>query len=274
MLHRVVTTLTADAVAVRVLGRPARGRTQRTPLAPVGVLVASATAWAVLVGGEVTGGSRYLHHDALLGGGAPRLPALAAFLVGWVAMVAAMMLPTTLPALRSVVGGAGGAAPGAVRAFCGAFVGAWVPVGLLAVGLDAVCHRVVDGVPALAARPGAVAVAVLATAGVLQLAPSTRRRLTATTGEERVGAGPRTDGSSGWTHGLRCIVADGPLMLVGFAAGGQLVWMAALTGVMAAERSRRVGRSVATLAGVALVVGAVLVAFGPAWAQAPFAPAG
>jgi predicted metal-binding membrane protein len=273
MFHRVVTTLTADVVAVPALGRPGRLWIHRTPFAPVGVLVTSAMAWAVLVGGEVTGGSRYLHHDALLAGGAPRWSALAVFLVGWVAMVAAMMLPTTLPALQPVVGGAGGAAPGAVRAFCGAFVGAWVPVGLLALGLDAVCHRVVEGVPALAARPESVAVVVLAAAGVLQLTPSTRRRQTATAGHVGVGAASWTGGTSGWEHGLRCIVADGPLMLVGFAAGGQLGWMAVLTGVMVAERSSRVGRLVAALAGVLLVVAAVFVAFGPAWAQRPFGSA-
>jgi predicted metal-binding membrane protein len=59
-------------------------------------------AWAVMVVAEVTGASRYLHHDAVLGGASPPWAGLCLFLLGWLVMVAAMMLPGTLPALSRV----------------------------------------------------------------------------------------------------------------------------------------------------------------------------
>ncbi|MGH9279892.1 MAG: DUF2182 domain-containing protein, partial [Acidimicrobiales bacterium] len=70
---------------------------------------------------------------------------------------------------------------------------------------------------------------------------------------------------AGWDRGVRCLCGDGPLMLVMFGLGGGVVPMGVLTVVMVAERSPRLGRHVATAAGVGLLVGAALVALNPAW---------
>jgi hypothetical protein len=68
--------------------------------APRTVLLAIAAAWALAVVAEVTGTAGALHHDALIERGPPLWAGLLLFLVAWQAMVAAMMLPSSLPLIR------------------------------------------------------------------------------------------------------------------------------------------------------------------------------
>ncbi len=111
-----------------------------------------------------------------------------------------------------------------------------------------------------------ITVALFGIAGALQLAPSTRRRLAATRRLGTVADRPSSAFRAGRDHGTRCLLSDGPLMLVMFAVGGGLAWMALLTGVMTAERSSRAGPRLAAVTGVALMGGAALVALNPSWA--------
>ncbi len=70
----------------------------------VPILVAG--CWAILVVAELTGASAALHHHALIEGGVPLTAAVPIFLVGWLVMAAAMMLPASLRAIQLVEGAA------------------------------------------------------------------------------------------------------------------------------------------------------------------------
>ena len=145
------------------LGR-ARGRV------PVPVLVAIGAAWGVAVAAEVTGAAGALHHDALIEGGPPLWAALLVFLVAWQAMVAAMMLPSSLPLIRlyDAVSRAQERPARARAAFLGGYVALWTAFGGLAFLGDVALHRTVDAVPALAERPWLIAGSVFALAGAFQ----------------------------------------------------------------------------------------------------------
>ena len=228
------------------------------------VMVAFVIAWSLAIGAELTGVAQHLGHDAVLEGGLPPTAGLGLFLAGWLVMVAAMMLPT-IPAV-GVAEGPGLARRGGLGPFLGGFALVWAVVGLAALSFDMVVHRVVHAFPALDARPWLVAAGVLGLAGTLQLMPSTRRSLAA---GRRVGDGA-ADGAlpafyAGQRHGRLCLRSDGPLMLVMFAAGGGLAWMAVLTSLMIGERSSRYGPRLAVATGVGLVAGAAVMALDFSW---------
>ena len=221
-----------------------------------------------MITGEVTGLSRFLHHDVVSDGGGTPWSRASLFLAWWVVMVAAMMLPATRPALRRLRGSTGDASAAVVWAFLGGFLLVWGMAGYALLGSDVLLHRIVDGVPALSARPWVVAAVLLGGAGAVQLAPSTRRRLAARGGPGAIVDTPREGIAIGGEHAVSCLRADGALMLVMFAAGGGLGWMAVLTAVMAAERSSRIGRQVVGATGVAFLLGAVLLGLDRSWAPA------
>lgn len=227
-------------------------------------------AWALLVGAEVTGLSRSFHHDAVSGSGGAPWSRASLFLAGWVVMVAAMMLPAIGPTFRRLRTSTGDASLAVLWGFLGGFVLVWAVAGYTLLGLDVTLHRIVDGVPALSARPWLVTATVLGAAGALQLAPWTSRGLAATGGREAIVDTPRGGITAGGGHAVGCLRADGALLLVMFAAGGRLGWMVVLTAVMAAERSSRLGRQVAVATGVALLLGAALLGVHRSWVPAAF----
>src|SRR4051794_25607208 len=107
-----------------------------------------APAWAVILTADLTGVAGSLHHHALIEGGPPLPIATVMFLVGWLVMVAAMMVPAShlaieaveaaterSPALRRVTERAG---------FLAAFAAVWAVFGLLAFVGDDILHHVVD----------------------------------------------------------------------------------------------------------------------------------
>jgi predicted metal-binding membrane protein len=223
-----------------------------------------------MVGAEVTGLSRHLHHDAVSGGGGAPWARASLFLVGWLIMVAAMMLPASLSAFRRVRSSTGDASPAVLWGFLGGFTLVWGVAGYALLGFDLVLHRIVDTVPALSARPWLVASALLGAAGAVQLAPSAQRRLAAARGRETIADTPRAAITTGRKHAASCLRADGALLLVMFAAGGRLGWMVVLTALMAAERSTPIGRHVVGATGLIFVFGAALLVLSPTWVPAPF----
>ena len=147
------------------------------------VLVIVATAWALVLSADLTGVAGSLHHHALIEGGPPLPVATVLFLLGWIVMVGAMMLPASFlaieavevatersPVLRRVAERAG---------FLGAFAAVWSVFGLLAFFGDDLLHHVVDATPWLAERPWLISAGVLALAGAMQFAPGKRRSLAA-----------------------------------------------------------------------------------------------
>jgi predicted metal-binding membrane protein len=231
-------------------------------------------AWALLVSAEITGVSAHLHHDAVARASGDQWTATGLFLGGWVAMVAAMMLPATVPLVDRAP--APPSVPGrrVVGAFLAGFALPWTRAGAVLLSFDMSVHRAMDTVPALAARPWLVAAALLGVAGTAQLAPSTRRHLAATAPSRPLAQKPQKAFVEGANHGVRCVRADGPLMLVMFAAGAGLALMAALTVVMAIERSSRVGRHAVAAAGALLVCAAPIAALHPGWLPGALAGGG
>jgi len=152
------------------------------------------------------------------------------FVVTWVAMMGAMMLPALLPAAR---------AGGASAWFVGGYLGVWTGAGVAA-------YAVVEGVraeqPAWLAWDSAgrwvTAGAILATAAYQVTAAKRccldRCRTAPGRGREFGAAGALRDGVR---HGAACVGCCAGLMAVLFVLGVMsLTWMVAVTALIAAER--------------------------------------
>src|SRR6058998_3854907 len=157
------------AIAV---GRPRR----RAPLA---VLWAIAAAWAVALAAELSGNAEALHQHRAIEGGPPLWAALLLFLFAWQAMVAAMMLPSSLPLIRLFEAASGSQErPGRARAaFLGGYAAVWTGFGAVAFLGDAAVQRTVEAVPWLWERQWVVAASALAVAGAFQFSDLKERCL-------------------------------------------------------------------------------------------------
>lgn len=251
---------------------PAGGAAPRRAV-PLAVPAVVAVAWTAAIAAAVTGSAGFLDHDALFERGSPAWAALALFLLAWQAMVAAMMLPSSLPMVRHFgqVAVRQGRPPSAVLAFIAGYLVVWTLFGTAAVAGDAVLHRLADAVAWVDRHPSVMTGSVLLLAGAFQFSALKDKCLT----ECRAPASFLVDqylhgvhGSFrlGVAHGWYCLGCCWPLMLVMFAAGvSNLVWMAALTAVMVYERVGRAGRRLTPVVGVVLLVSGVLIVAHPAW---------
>ena len=228
---------------------------------PPAVPAAIAAAWALAIAAEASGSAGRLHHDALIEGG-PGVPlGLLLFLVAWQAMIAAMMLPSSLPLIRLFAGAsAGQRRPGvALASLIGGYAAVWSGFGAAAFLFDAGVHAAVDSSPWLQANQGYIGPAVLALAGAFQFTPlkdaclrSCRHPAQFLTRYYRRGAGGGF--RLGARHGAFCVGCCWALMLVMFSVGvASLVWMGALTAVMVHEKTRPLGRDMVPVTGVALL---------------------
>jgi predicted metal-binding membrane protein len=245
--------------------------TPRRPL-PVAIPAAIALAWAVIIAAFASGHADAIDHDALLGEGRPpTAAAVVAYAAAWIAMVAAMMLPSAVPLVRLFTGAsANQPRPGLVLTiFVGGYLAVWTAFGWLALGLDGAVHAIVDTVPWLDTRPWLVAAAVLAMAGGFQFSSLKERCLrTCRHPAAYLLARYRRGGPAafrlGWGHGLFCLGCCWALMLVAFAAGAiDLRLMAAFTALMTYEKIGRHGETVARAAGIVLLTLAAVVAAHP-----------
>jgi predicted metal-binding membrane protein len=221
-------------------------------------------SWAILLAAELTGAAAALHHHALIEGGMPLTAAVPLFLVGWLVMAAAMMLPASLRSIRMMEAPTASVfSPGRARAaFMASFALVWVAFGLIAFLGDVGLHRIVDPTPWLAGRPWLIEAGILALAGGYQLTPLKRRSLAACRHPDRsaitTSAVPGGSARGGLRHGIDCLGSSWALMLLMFAEGfASIGWMVALTILMAYEATGREGQRAASLAGVALVLAAL-----------------
>ena len=137
---------------------------------PRAVVCAIALAWALAVAAEISGHGAALHHDALIEGKLPYAIALVLFLVAWQAMIAAMMLPSSLPLVR-LFAAASADQPrprAAMAAFLGGYALIWTAFGWLAFVGDTMVHATVDGTPWLQRHEWLIAGGTLALAGAFQ----------------------------------------------------------------------------------------------------------
>ena len=240
---------------------------------PLAIPAAIAGAWVLAGAAQLSGAAPAFHHDVLLEGRLPGWAALALFVVAWQAMVAAMMLPSTLPLLRLFARAASGQPRPrvALAAFVGGYALVWTGFGYVAFVGDILLHGLVDRHPWLAERSWLLAGGVLVAAGAFQFTSLKERCL-------RVCRHPGAfllrfyergaDGAFrlGRRHGMFCLGCCWALMLVGFAAGvANLWWMAALTALMVYEKTGAGGRRAVPVAGIVLIGWGVLVLVQPAW---------
>ncbi len=184
------------------------------------------------------------------------------FLVGWLVMAAAMMLPASFRTIQLVEASASliGSPRRARSAFLVSFALVWTAFGLVAFLGDVGLHHVVDSTPWLAGRPWLIEAGILALAGGYQLVPLKKRSLAACRHpiESAVTASAGTIGRLDIRHGLACLGSSWALMLLMFAEGfASIGWMVALTALMVYEATGRHGERAASVAGYALIMAAV-----------------
>lgn len=233
-----------------------------------------ASAWLTLWAWSVSPYARYLDHgrwtDIGIAGQICRaipagdivVPALL-YASGWLAMIAAMMLPTTLPLLeifRRVTAGRPDAARLVVLVICG-YLCAWLGFGLAAHAADWLLHAGVAKVPWLAANGWAIGAAVLCAAGLFQFSALKYRCLDKCRTpfgfvvERWRGKSPAGEAwRLGISHGIFCVGCCWALMLLMFVVGSaSLGWMLALSAVMAAEKNLPGGHRISAPLGIALM---------------------
>lgn len=229
-----------------------------------GSLVAlTAVAWLSLWIWTTSPYGRYLHHE-----GAGALPfEVPLFIAGWVLMIVAMMLPSSVPLVLTF-----GALVGRrrrprslVALLLTGYLVAWSAFGLAVWALDRGIHAAVDALPWLAEHPQLIVGATLAAAGLWQFSPLRDRCLD----ECRSPLGfvlSRWQGTRerreaflmGIAHGAFCIGCCWSLMLVMFGVGlGSVTTMLALGAITAVEKNLPWGRRLTGPLGVLLVLAAV-----------------
>jgi predicted metal-binding membrane protein len=205
----------------------------------------AAAGWTGMAAMWATGSAELFGHDQQ---GTPALASLTLFLIGWLVMIAAMMLPSSLQTLRTLDGAprtAVGDAP-ATTLMVGYFA-AWAVFGVVAFAGDGVLHRAVDLFPWLVERPSMLVGGVAILAGAAELIGRTPPERT-----------PKVAPGEGWftvgkRHAVDRIRRCWPLMLFAMALGmSNPAWMMGLTGLMTLELRPRAQVGL-RLAGLGLV---------------------
>ena len=276
--------MTASRHMAALVGIGARARTR--PEVPgarlllvllLGLILASWVALSIWTGSPA---ARFLDHHDLEDTGFTGLT-VTLFVAGWLLMIVAMMLPTSLPLVatfRAIVG----RRPHPDR-LAGlvvvAYVVTWTSVGLGLFVMDAGVHATVDAVPWLSAHPGSVAAVTLLAAGAYQFSSLKYRCLDACRSPLMFvmshwrGERPAREAFEiGLRHAAYCVGCCWPLMLVLFALGmGNLAWMLGVGAVMTVEKNvpggRRLGRPLGAL--LVLTGAATLLGQLGGWPAAP-----
>jgi predicted metal-binding membrane protein len=222
-----------------------------------------ALAWLALwVWGQSPYGRFLSHHslEAVRGNAALML----VFVAGWILMVVAMMLPTSLPLValfRTLIRGRPGRTRLTVLLIAG-YLAVWTLFGILVYCGDWILHGAVEQSTGLEANVVPfIGAGTLLMAGFYQFTPlkyhcleKCRSPLSFVTEHWR---GSREQSQSfllGAHHGLFCVGCCWSLMLLMFAVGlGSLGWMLVLGAVMALEKNVSWGRKIGAPLGVVLL---------------------
>ena len=209
---------------------------------------------------------------------------LSAFLLVWVVMMAAMMLPSVAPMattwIRSVaVRPTRAQRFGGIAQFLGGYLIAWTSFGVLVYLVLLGAQRVANRTPTAAKWAGA---GIFLAAGIYQLTPL--KSVCLRHCRSPIGSlfhyasyhGPLRDLRVGMHHGAYCVGCCWGLMIVLVAVGAMNVpVMIALAGVILIEKVWRYGARFSIAVGILLCVVAVLAPFVP-WflpgLRAPSAP--
>lgn len=226
-------------------------------------------AWLSLAAWGLSPYGRYLDHGSLedLPVSAPAAGAI--FVGGWTLMIVAMMLPTAYPVVALFRGVIRERDDGwLLMSLCVVgYLAVWGAFGAVAYLADVSLHQVLDGVPAIEARPWVVGAAVFALAGAYQFAPLKYRCLERCRSPRmfvlRHWTGRRERPSSvalGVDSGVFCVGCCWSLMLLMFAVGaGSLPWMLLLGSAMAIEKNVSWGDQISKPLGGSLLFAAAAI---------------
>jgi predicted metal-binding membrane protein len=198
------------------------------------------------------------------------LGGLGWFLGIWVTMMGAMMLPSVAPMVLAYARvGRARAARTPTGVFVSAYFAAWACYGLLAYGVFRLIDALDMGALAWDRAGPYVAGGAIVAAGLYQLTPLKDVCLRHCRSPIHFLAHGWRDGARGafrmgFTHGLYCIGCCWGLMLVLFSLGVMsLVWMAAIAGVIFAEKILPPGEWLSGLIGIAFVALGIWIAVAP-----------
>jgi predicted metal-binding membrane protein len=252
--------------AARVHCAPMKPIAHRDVLVPLlGGMVA--LAWLALYAWSRTPYGRYLDHSDLAlvcsVGGADGLARAALYIGGFLLMIAAMMLPTTLPLIaifRRMTRERHDRAT-LVALLVAGYVGVWLAFGIVAHALDLGVHALAADRFWLQANAWVVGAALLAIAGAFQFTRAKYRCLDQCRQplsfvlQHWRGGGARAQALAlGAHHGAYCVGCCWALMLLMFGVGsGNVGWMLAIGAVMALEKNASWGRRLAAPLGFALL---------------------
>jgi predicted metal-binding membrane protein len=242
-----------------------RGASLRTPQAVVLSLVGA--AWLVLIAISTSPWHDDFGHQALEHLDAHRW-AVATLAAGWVLMVVATMLPTSLPLYGQFrrLTEARADRDRLLAVLLGAYVGVWFVVGIAMHTGDFGVHRLVDHWPWLDGHAWTISAVTLTLAAGYEVSPLKERCATRCRTPQSFlrahwhGASP-TRGTLriALDHALSCVGCCWALMLVMFSVGvASLPWMFVLMVVMTAEKTPGLGHRVRTPVAVWLLAGAAL----------------
>jgi predicted metal-binding membrane protein len=232
----------------------------------LGALIA--VAWLALAVWDRSPYGRYLGHHELSNGRDGGLLLAGVFVGGWLLMIVAMMLPTSLP-LVLLFGRLTQQRRDRGRLLLlllAGYLAAWTGFGWLVYAGDGLLHAVVARGAWLAANARFLGAATLLLAGLYQVTPvkyhcldRCRSPISFLAQHWRGRAETAEAFRLGVRHGLFCLGCCWSLMLVMFAVGvGNVGWMLLLGAVMGAEKNLSWGRRLSA------PLGAVLVAWGVA----------
>jgi predicted metal-binding membrane protein len=235
----------------------------RTGVHRLGVWLA-VSGWALLAVMWMTGSAAGFGHDQE---GLPATLAIVAFLMGWIVMVAAMMLPSSLPTLKRVDQALAAAEHTAASGFMVGYFIAWAVFGAAAFAGDGILHLSVGSMPWLAERPSLILGGAAMFAGLAEFRGRT---------PPPIFPMMSPDGGSfslGKAHAVDRIRRCWPLMLFAMAVGmSNPAWMVGVTLVMALELRPRASTALRFIGLVVFALGAAVV-IEPAWMSALFGSA-
>jgi predicted metal-binding membrane protein len=242
------------------LRNPARDRT----ILAATLLALAALAWLSLWLWAASPYGRYLHHEGVAGS---LVLEIALFDLGWVLMIVAMMLPSSVPLVLTFAALVGRRRqPGAlVGLLLAGYLVVWAGFGLAAWVLDRGIHAAVDTLPWLAEHPQLIIGATLLAAGLWQFSPlrdrcldECRSPLGFVMNRWRGTSERREALAMGVAHGAFCVGCCWSLMLVMFGVGlGSVTAMLALGAVTAVEKNLSTGRRLTRPLGGLLILAAV-----------------
>jgi predicted metal-binding membrane protein len=191
------------------------------------------------------------------------------FLLGWLLMCVAMMLPTALPLLAAIerLTNQRPDTRKLISIAAAGFLGIWLGAGVMVRLGDALLHKLVSQNSWLVTHPNQLGVVLLSLAGIYLLLPIAQQCVKACQSPmgfiARLWTGQADANMQvarmGWEYGLSCFGCCWPLMVVMCVLGmSNPFWMLSFTLLMILQKHNRYGRLVTIASGSLLLVAAVV----------------